>query len=99
MMLLGWVREVAGWFGGGATAAIWLAVWAIYLIDFSINAGEQCLQAAEHSPGVLLNYLPQSRRRTELSSSMSYRHRSKKLETPGQVGCLGPGRSLASLCE
>lgn len=41
MMLLGWVREVAGWFGGGATTAIWLAVWAIYLIDFSINAGEQ----------------------------------------------------------
>jgi solute carrier family 45 protein 1/2/4 len=38
MMLLGWSREVAGWFGGGAGFAIALAVWSIYLIDFSINA-------------------------------------------------------------
>jgi solute carrier family 45 protein 1/2/4 len=28
MMLLGWSREVAGWFGGGAGFAIALAVWS-----------------------------------------------------------------------
>ncbi|XAO26016.1 hypothetical protein I312_104849 [Cryptococcus bacillisporus CA1280] len=38
MMLLGWSREVAAIFGGGQWLAIALAVWAIYCIDFSINA-------------------------------------------------------------
>ncbi|WVN86277.1 uncharacterized protein L203_101440 [Cryptococcus depauperatus CBS 7841] len=38
MILLGWSREVAGIFGGGQWLAIALAVWAIYCIDFSINA-------------------------------------------------------------
>ncbi|OCF35755.1 solute carrier family 45, member 1/2/4 [Kwoniella heveanensis BCC8398] len=38
MMLLGWTREIAGIFGAGSWMAIGLAVWAIYLIDFSINA-------------------------------------------------------------
>ncbi|WVQ95210.1 hypothetical protein IAU59_002304 [Kwoniella sp. CBS 9459] len=38
MMLLGWTREIAGIFGAGSWLAIALAVWAIYLIDFSINA-------------------------------------------------------------
>ncbi|WVF67635.1 hypothetical protein IAT40_002393 [Kwoniella sp. CBS 6097] len=38
MMLLGWTREIAGIFGAGSWMAIALAVWAIYLIDFSINA-------------------------------------------------------------
>ncbi|OXG19816.1 solute carrier family 45, member 1/2/4 [Cryptococcus neoformans Ze90-1] len=38
MMLLGWSREVASIFGGGQWLAIVLAVWAIYCIDFSINA-------------------------------------------------------------
>jgi solute carrier family 45 protein 1/2/4 len=38
MMLLGWARNVSGWFGGGDGLAIAFAVWAIYLVDFSINA-------------------------------------------------------------
>ncbi|TXT15735.1 hypothetical protein VHUM_00238 [Vanrija humicola] len=38
MVLLGWCREIAGWFGLGSWAPIVLAVVAIYLIDFSINA-------------------------------------------------------------
>ncbi|WVQ80005.1 hypothetical protein IAT38_002106 [Cryptococcus sp. DSM 104549] len=38
MMLLGWTREVAGLVGAGNGLAIALAVWAIYCIDFSINA-------------------------------------------------------------
>lgn len=38
MMLLGWSREVAGFFGLGNGGAIVCAVFAIYLIDFSINA-------------------------------------------------------------
>ncbi|ORY32115.1 major facilitator superfamily domain-containing protein [Naematelia encephala] len=38
MMLLGWTRELSGLVGGGTGLAIALAVWAIYLIDFSINA-------------------------------------------------------------
>jgi solute carrier family 45 protein 1/2/4 len=38
MMLLGWTREISSFFGQGAGLAIALAVWAIYLIDFSINA-------------------------------------------------------------
>lgn len=38
MVLLGWCREIAGWFGLGKWAPIGLAVLAIYLIDFSINA-------------------------------------------------------------
>ncbi|KAK4689643.1 solute carrier family 45, member 1/2/4, partial [Tremellales sp. Uapishka_1] len=38
MMLLGWAREIASSFGGGGGLAIALAVLAIYLIDFSINA-------------------------------------------------------------
>jgi len=38
MMLLGWAREVAGLFGLGTWAAIAVAVFSIYLIDFSINA-------------------------------------------------------------
>ena len=37
MMLLGWTREVSGFLGQGSGLAIALAVWAIYLIDFSIN--------------------------------------------------------------
>ncbi|WVQ72695.1 hypothetical protein IAR50_002255 [Cryptococcus sp. DSM 104548] len=38
MMLLGWTREIAGVFGAGQWLAIVLAVWAIYCVDFSINA-------------------------------------------------------------
>ncbi|ODN77750.1 hypothetical protein L202_04886, partial [Cryptococcus amylolentus CBS 6039] len=38
MMLLGWTREIAGFFGAGQWMAIALAVWAIYCVDFSINA-------------------------------------------------------------
>ncbi len=38
MMLLGWTREVSSLVGQGAGMAIALAVWSIYLIDFSINA-------------------------------------------------------------
>ena len=38
MMLLGWAREAAALFGLGNWMAIFLAVWSIYLIDFSINA-------------------------------------------------------------
>ncbi|KAK8854544.1 hypothetical protein IAR55_003283 [Kwoniella newhampshirensis] len=38
MMLLGWTREISSLVGGGKGLAIALAVWAIYLIDFSINA-------------------------------------------------------------
>ena len=38
MMLLGWARELSGLVGGSNGVAIALAVWAIYLIDFSINA-------------------------------------------------------------
>ncbi|WWD19321.1 hypothetical protein CI109_103779 [Kwoniella shandongensis] len=38
MMLLGWTREISSLIGGGKGLAIALAVWAIYLIDFSINA-------------------------------------------------------------
>lgn len=38
MMLLGWTREVSSLMGGGSGLAIGLAVWSIYLIDFSINA-------------------------------------------------------------
>ena len=38
MMLLGWTRELSSLFGQGSGLAIALAVWAIYLIDFSINA-------------------------------------------------------------
>ncbi|KAL1413550.1 hypothetical protein Q8F55_001324 [Vanrija albida] len=38
MVLLGWCREIAGWVTAAAWAPIVLAVIAIYLIDFSINA-------------------------------------------------------------
>lgn len=38
MFLLGYAREISGFFGGGSGFAIFIAVWAIYLIDFSINA-------------------------------------------------------------
>lgn len=38
IMLLGWAREVSHGLGGGTGFAIAIAVWAIYLIDFSINA-------------------------------------------------------------
>ena len=38
MMLLAWSRELAGLLGLGAWAGIACAVFAIYLIDFSINA-------------------------------------------------------------
>ncbi|BEJ17284.1 hypothetical protein CspHIS471_0606850 [Cutaneotrichosporon sp. HIS471] len=38
MMLLGWSKEVAGFFGFGNGGAIACAVFSIYLIDFSINA-------------------------------------------------------------
>ncbi|RXK42376.1 hypothetical protein M231_00366 [Tremella mesenterica] len=38
MMLLGWTREVSSFFGFGSWMAVTLAVFAIYLIDFSINA-------------------------------------------------------------
>ena len=38
MMLLGWAREISHLFGQGNKFAIAIAVWAIYLVDFSINA-------------------------------------------------------------
>ena len=38
MMVLGWTRELSSFFGFGSWMAIFLAVFAIYLIDFSINA-------------------------------------------------------------
>ena len=38
MMLLGWTRELSAFVGAGNWLAIALAVWAIYCIDFSINA-------------------------------------------------------------
>ncbi|WWC90419.1 uncharacterized protein L201_005354 [Kwoniella dendrophila CBS 6074] len=38
MMMLGWTRELAGIVNGGKWLSIGLAVWSIYLIDFSINA-------------------------------------------------------------
>ncbi|WRT68682.1 uncharacterized protein IL334_005661 [Kwoniella shivajii] len=38
MMLLGWTRELSSLVGGGKWLSIALAVWSIYLIDFSINA-------------------------------------------------------------
>lgn len=38
MMMLAWSREIAGVFGLGNRAAIAVAVFSIYLIDFSINA-------------------------------------------------------------
>ncbi|WVQ68534.1 uncharacterized protein L199_006742 [Kwoniella botswanensis] len=38
MMMLGWTREISGLVNGGKWLAIALAVWSIYLIDFSINA-------------------------------------------------------------
>lgn len=38
IMLLGWAREISHLFGGENGLAIAIAVWAIYLIDFSINA-------------------------------------------------------------
>ena len=38
MMILGWAREISAFFGGADAFAIALAVFAIYLIDFSINA-------------------------------------------------------------
>ncbi|KAJ9099137.1 hypothetical protein QFC21_004016 [Naganishia friedmannii] len=54
MMLLSWAREVAGWCGGGTGLAIGLAVWAIYLIDFSINA----VQATDRA--LVVDILPPS---------------------------------------
>jgi solute carrier family 45 protein 1/2/4 len=47
MLLLGYTREVAGWVlerGGHAhgVLTVWLAVLAIFVIDFSINAGASC---------------------------------------------------------
>jgi solute carrier family 45 protein 1/2/4 len=44
MLLLGYTREVAGWVlerGGHAhgVLTVWLAVLAIFVIDFSVNAG------------------------------------------------------------
>ncbi|WWC71291.1 uncharacterized protein I206_105245 [Kwoniella pini CBS 10737] len=38
MMMLGWTRELASIVNGGKWLSIALAVWSIYLIDFSINA-------------------------------------------------------------
>jgi solute carrier family 45 protein 1/2/4 len=38
ILQLGWARTISGWFGGGDGFAIAIAVWSIYLIDFSINA-------------------------------------------------------------
>ncbi|WWD02106.1 hypothetical protein V865_000144 [Kwoniella europaea PYCC6329] len=38
MMMLGWTREISSLINGGKWLAIALAVWSIYLIDFSINA-------------------------------------------------------------
>ncbi|KAF5352299.1 hypothetical protein D9758_011927 [Tetrapyrgos nigripes] len=39
MLLLGWTKEVAGWFTSNPTTlTLWLAVLSIFLIDFSINA-------------------------------------------------------------
>ena len=38
MLLLGFAESAASLVGGGKGLAIFLAVWAIYLIDFSINA-------------------------------------------------------------
>nr|XP_019044996.1 solute carrier family 45, member 1/2/4 [Kwoniella bestiolae CBS 10118]OCF23926.1 solute carrier family 45, member 1/2/4 [Kwoniella bestiolae CBS 10118] len=38
MMMLGWTREISSLVNGGKWLAIALAVWSIYLIDFSINA-------------------------------------------------------------
>ncbi|KAJ9124826.1 hypothetical protein QFC24_003195 [Naganishia onofrii] len=54
MMLLSWAREVAEWCGGGRKLAIGLAVWAIYLIDFSINA----VQATDRA--LVVDILPPS---------------------------------------
>ena len=38
MLLLGFAQSISNLFKGGNALAIFVAVWAIYLIDFSINA-------------------------------------------------------------
>ncbi|PVF94319.1 MFS general substrate transporter [Serendipita vermifera] len=59
MLLLGFTKDVASWFldresSANATLTIWLAVLAIYCIDFSINA----VQAADRA--LLVDTLPSS---------------------------------------
>ncbi|KAJ7594111.1 major facilitator superfamily domain-containing protein [Mycena floridula] len=53
MLLFGWTRQVTGWLGFKSdTLVIWLAVIAIYVVDFSINA----VQAVDRA--LLVDTLP-----------------------------------------
>ena len=99
MLLLGFTKDIASWFldrdsSANANLTIWLAVLAIYCIDFSINAGKP-------EPPSLPIYLTddsQYKPRTVHSSSIHSQQHSKNAETPGLAECSVSAVSLDSSC-